>query len=89
MPNLEETILAARKEQAQGNWRQALGLYSKILNEEPQYLDLYLERSECLIRLDSYSLAFKDLTKIMNTTDIEKNYSIIYMNYANKRIITF
>src|SRR3990167_5528449 len=68
MPNLEETILAARKEQAQGNWRQALGLYSKILNEEPQYLDLYLERSECLIRLDSYSLAFKDLTKIMNTT---------------------
>ena len=28
MPNLEETILAARKEQAQGNWRQALGLYS-------------------------------------------------------------
>ena len=68
MPNLEETILAARKERAQGNWRQALGLYSKILNEEPQHLDLYLERSECLIRLDSYSSAFQDLIKIMNAT---------------------
>lgn len=68
MPTLEETIIAARKDFSERNWKKAIEKYSTVIDTSPFILNVYMERHFCFTELSKHREALEDLQSIIHYT---------------------